>query len=303
MKWCCRCSWPNGSETRTNRKDNDTEDVIAMSSNNFNRNEGKFIKYIVKGGVPFFWTHTLFLLYTSTRVTIPIVVEETTGWYLFYFVNFIFIEAVVNWFLISRIKKISKRDLSQAASGEWKNCDRCQTVAPPRSHHCPICDTCILRRDHHCYFTGSCIGHSNQRRFIVLLVYLVLGSVLGFVLNIMYVNMKMPLKSEFMYYLPMLSLYRYLFTGDLSAGLLLILLQGYLCVFTLVSACGYLAVEIVLTVKGQTQFESDKNIVTYRQSVIQNIRAVFGSLWLLPIHFILPISIPLPNTWETPKIK
>ena len=274
-----------------------------MSSNGFKPHENRFAKYIVKGGVPFFWAHTLFLLYTSLRVTIPVVVEESTGVYVTYLVYLIFIEAVLNWFLIARIKKIDKRDLSEVTPGEWKNCDKCQTVAPPRSHHCPICDTCILRRDHHCYFTGSCIGHNNQRRFIVLLSYLSVGSIIGFVLNMMYVNMTMPLKSDFMYYLPMLSLYRYFVTGDLSAGVLLIMLQGYLCVFTLVSAAGYLAVEIFLTIRGQTQFESDKNIVKYRKGVVQNIRTVFGSLWLLPIHFILPISIPLPDNWEAYKTK
>ena len=47
-----------------------------MSSNGFNHRENQFVKYIVKGGVPFFWAHTLLLLYTSLRVTIPAVVDR-----------------------------------------------------------------------------------------------------------------------------------------------------------------------------------------------------------------------------------
>ena len=265
-------------------------------------NQNRLATFVKKGGVPFFWAFTLSLMYSSLRVTIPAVLDEPYGSYVSYLVYLIFIESVMNWFLIARVRKLDKNDYKGIAPGNWKNCEQCETVAPPRSHHCPICNVCILRRDHHCYFTGSCVGHNNQRRFIVLLLYLVSGSIVGFVLNMMYINITMPLTSEFMYYLPMLSLYRYFFVGDLTVDILLIMLQGYLCVFTLVSACGYLAIEIMLTVKGQTQFESDKNIVKYKENVIQNVRTVFGSLWLLPIHFVLPIAIPLPNKWENQKI-
>ena len=34
---------------------------------------------------------------------------------------------------------------------------------------------------------------------------------------------------------------------------------------------------------------------------VQNIRMVFGSLWLVPFHFVVPIAMPLPNDWEDPK--
>ncbi len=84
-------------------------------------------------------------------------------------------------------------------------------------------------------------------------------------------------------------------------GLLLIMLQGYFCTLTLVSAIAYLVIEVKLTVKGQTQYESGKNINTYRGSLVQNIRMVFGSLWLVPFHFVVPIAMPLPNDWEDPK--
>lgn len=275
-----------------------------MASNNPAFQQHRLSAWVMKGGVPFFWVFTFSLMYTSLLVTIPAVLDANIGYYLSCFVYFIFVQSVVNWFLIARIKKIDKNDYGGGIpSGDWKNCDKCKAVAPPRSHHCPICDTCILRRDHHCYFTGSCIGHNNQRRFIVLLTYLCFGSILGFVLNIMYINLSMPLKNEFMYYLPVLSLYRYFLVGDISANIVILLLQAYLCVFTLVSAGGYLAIEVTLTVKGQTQFESGKNIIKYREGVIQNVRMVFGSLWLLPIHFIFPVAIPLPNNWEGQKIK
>ncbi len=277
----------------------------APGSSALAKQQNAWVTCIMKGGVPFFWGFTLSLLYTSQFVTIPTVTEEPLASYLSYFVYFIFVESVMNWILIARIRKIRKQDFQglDTSSGEWRHCELCRTVAPPRSHHCHVCNTCILRRDHHCYFTGSCVGHSNQRRFIVLLLYLTFGSILGFILNILYVHQTLPLHSDFMYYLPVLFLYRYVVAGDLSVFLFLIMLQAYFCVFTLVSAAGYLAVEVMLTVRGQTQYESGRNITRYgRGGVVHNIRAVFGSLWLLPVNFLLPVSIPLPNNWETQKI-
>lgn len=58
----------------------------------------------------------------------------------------------------------------------WRMCAVCETLTPPRSWHCATCNTCILKRDHHCAFTGCCVGHTNHRYFLMLLVYLCVGT-------------------------------------------------------------------------------------------------------------------------------
>ncbi|KAH8372049.1 hypothetical protein KR093_009810 [Drosophila rubida] len=59
---------------------------------------------------------------------------------------------------------------------DWKFCNQCNQLAPPRSWHCKLCGVCILRRDHHCMFSGYCVGHQNHRYFICFLFHLTLAA-------------------------------------------------------------------------------------------------------------------------------
>lgn len=69
----------------------------------------------------------------------------------------------------------------------WRFCSTCECFAPPRSWHCVTCKTCILKRDHHCMFTGCCIGHRNHRYFMMLLIYLVIGTTYTTAYNSVYI--------------------------------------------------------------------------------------------------------------------
>lgn len=65
----------------------------------------------------------------------------------------------------------------------WRMCAVCETLTPPRSWHCNTCDTCILKRDHHCAFSGCCVGHKNHRYFLMLVMYLCIGTAYATVYN------------------------------------------------------------------------------------------------------------------------
>lgn len=58
----------------------------------------------------------------------------------------------------------------------WRMCAVCETLTPPRAWHCNTCNTCILKRDHHCAFSGCCVGHTNHRYFLMLVMYICIGT-------------------------------------------------------------------------------------------------------------------------------
>ena len=48
----------------------------------------------------------------------------------------------------------------------FRICDKCNDLKPPRAHHCSVCQKCVMRMDHHCPWTGNCIGLKNHKYFI-----------------------------------------------------------------------------------------------------------------------------------------
>lgn len=59
-------------------------------------------------------------------------------------------------------------------------CRDCSQWKPPRSHHCKSCNICVHRMDHHCFWINNCVGAANQKYFVLFLVYVILGTALGF---------------------------------------------------------------------------------------------------------------------------
>jgi len=59
---------------------------------------------------------------------------------------------------------------------QGKKCLQCRNFKPLRAHHCSICDSCVLRMDHHCPWINNCVGHYNQRYFLLMIFYMLIGT-------------------------------------------------------------------------------------------------------------------------------
>ena len=60
---------------------------------------------------------------------------------------------------------------------DYRFCNKCKVVKPPRSHHCSICNACVMKMDHHCPWVGNCVGLRNHKHFWLFLFYSFLGLV------------------------------------------------------------------------------------------------------------------------------
>lgn len=55
-------------------------------------------------------------------------------------------------------------------------CLMCNVFKPERCHHCSACNRCVLNMDHHCPWINNCVGFWNRKYFLLLLIYVLLGT-------------------------------------------------------------------------------------------------------------------------------
>ncbi|ALC40509.1 CG4676, partial [Drosophila busckii] len=180
---------------------------------------------------------------------------------------------------------------------DWRHCEHCDCLTPPRSWHCKICDVCILKRDHHCLFTGCCIGHKNHRYFFIFLSYLFVGAIYALLYNCYYIFV---INAD-LYFKPMTILiilfpFPLLLMGYWVALPLLILVLNLIVLL-------YSSIMMVLQVQHvwHGAVKAEKRIKNkYDNGLYENLRDVLGErmylVWISPFS-----SSPLPhngNSWK-----
>ncbi|KAF6202022.1 hypothetical protein GE061_004418 [Apolygus lucorum] len=196
---------------------------------------------------------------------------------------------VIVFFLDTSIRG---RFLSSEMKPNWRFCDVCEAVAPPRSWHCPVCDMCILKRDHHCNFTACCIGHENHRYFMMFLLHLSISTVYASYFNAIFLwrctsfSVMGVLKLVFPVAL-------FMFGGDTSQLQLyrLFCVIAFIGMIAAISLGCYHAVNVL---NGQVMHERVKGFIDYDLGRKENLRQVFGERWY--ITWISPfVKSPLPS--------
>ncbi|XP_056648296.1 palmitoyltransferase ZDHHC20-B-like [Diorhabda sublineata] len=61
--------------------------------------------------------------------------------------------------------------LTRTGRGNLRYCGHEFQFKPDRAHHCSQCSMCILKMDHHCQWLNTCICLTNQKGFILTMVY------------------------------------------------------------------------------------------------------------------------------------
>jgi hypothetical protein len=75
----------------------------------------------------------------------------------------------------SYISENNREEISKKYGIDFKRCDKCLVVRPPKVHHCSVCRGCIMRMDHHCPWINNCVGQFNQKFFILFCAYCFIG--------------------------------------------------------------------------------------------------------------------------------
>ena len=58
---------------------------------------------------------------------------------------------------------------------QYRYCQKCKLIKPPRAHHCSICGRCVLKMDHHCPWVGGCVAFNNHKLFLQFLIWTTSG--------------------------------------------------------------------------------------------------------------------------------
>lgn len=179
----------------------------------------------------------------------------------------------------------------------WRLCALCECNVPPRSYHCHTCGTCVLKRDHHCTFAGCCIGHTNQRYFLVMLLYIWMAALYANVMNVDFVYHifgEFSLKTAFVLILPLLAwMFRVVETVTMSMAFMI-----SLCLISFLLTSALMGYHMINVVNGQLVHEKTYKITKYNVGLVQNLKVVFGEKWAVCWLFPWISSPPLGDGLE-----
>ncbi|XP_016952979.1 probable palmitoyltransferase ZDHHC24 isoform X2 [Drosophila biarmipes] len=170
---------------------------------------------------------------------------------------------------------------------DWRECDKCKRLAPPRSWHCKVCKVCVLKRDHHCLYTGCCIGHRNHRFFMGFIFYLFVGSVYALVYNSIYMwIIQGHIYCNWLTVLKLTCPMLLLVTGSFWVNMYLLFYS--LNVLALAYGVLLLCYHVPIVLRGGVSADrTQESKRRYDRGVYQNLRSVFGDrmyiAWLSPL--------------------
>lgn len=207
--------------------------------------------------------------------------EWLTAYYLAIgYMSFLFLNTVISyWLLLTTDTSCRRVTLPVVDQPGYTHCPYCQYYSPPRSHHCPICQECVLRRDHHCYFTGRCVGYYNHRYFITFLVSVTSAAVLGAVLSFWAVFIIVGGFS--LTVIPSLVFPVLAWVLQMMPVSPLIMVEASLALFASIGAGGLLMLQLYQAARGQTYYEFQRGLVTYKRSFTATMREIMGDNWWL----------------------
>ena len=145
-------------------------------------------------------------------------------------------------------------------------CSVCMSWKPPRAHHSRMVGRCVFRMDHACKWINNIVGYSNQKFFILLLLYSV---------SLAAWNAFISLGFAFVY----------CFAGSCASITPLHLILFSINVVGGIILKGYLSEQVEFMESNVTLIETFQNC-RGRSDGVDVFRQIFGSnplLWLLPI--------------------
>lgn len=232
-------------------------------------------RYMNSPFVAFFWYFIVGSVLNSGFYAIPTVYASSSRLpqVLHFYALFMILG---NYRLIRRnaqlnvVKGGSEAQSELQAAGQTSTCKVCGVERPERAHHCSFCGRCVLKRAHHCMFSDCCIGYHNQRHFIVMVCYQVVGVI----------HQTWALSRTAPPLRPPLGLWSVWFYAYLLASLVSTVFIVYL-----------FARQAASLVLGATETEMKHGIPwdsPYNRGIVAEVSAVFGRRGVL--HFVWPLQ-------------
>ena len=134
--------------------------------------EWKYIKKTLSISIPII----ILLLYIITEILLLIASFSDPG--------------ILERFPFNEKKITDKKNIKIVQSGFMRNyrfCNTCSIVRPPRSTHCGDCNNCVERFDHHCPWIGNCAGKRNYKFFYFFICLLNILTVLILIFSIFHI--------------------------------------------------------------------------------------------------------------------